>query len=197
MLSTMKMSGQINNKIRIRTCSSGDEAVLALIGQATFLEAFAGVLDGQNILAHCASAHSVECYRSWLADSRYQLWLAEISPGHAPVGYMAVAPAPLLLLDNSSRDLELKRIYVFSKFQGQGLGKRLLQEAIAESRARLAERLLLGVYEHNDAAIGFYTRMGFRKVGTRKFNMGGLECDDYIMGLTVAASESIHSENIL
>lgn len=193
----MKMSGQMNSKIRIRICSSGDEAALALIGQATFLEAFAGVLEGQNILTHCANAHSVECYRSWLADSRYQLWLAEISPGHAPIGYMTVAPSPFLLPDSSSRDLELKRIYIFSKFQGRGLGKRLLQEAIAESRARMAERLLLGVYEHNDAAIGFYTRMGFRKVGTRKFNMGGLECNDYVMGLTVFASESIHSENIL
>ncbi len=169
--------------IRIRPCSPGDEAILALVGQATFLEAFAGILDGQNILVHCASAHSVECYRSWLADSSYKLWLAEISPGDAPVGYMVVSPAELPLADISLQDLELKRIYVFSRFQGQGFGKKLLQEAIAESRLRMAKRLLLGVYEHNDAAIGFYARMGFRKVGTRKFNMGGLECNDYIMGL--------------
>lgn len=175
----------MNAEIRLRICQPGDETALALIGQATFLETFAGILDGRHILAHCASAHSVECYRGWLADSSYKLWLAEISPGGAPVGYMVVSLPELSLPDLSDRDLELKRIYIFSRFQGQGLGKRLLQEAIAESRARKAECLLLGVYEHNDAAIGFYTRMGFHKAGTRKFNMGGLECDDYVMELVL------------
>jgi len=187
----------MNSAVRIRACLSGDAAALALIGQATFLEAFAGVLDGKNILVHCASAHSVECYRSWLADGRYQLWLAEINPGSAPVGYMMMSPPELSLPDLSEHDLELKRIYVFSKFQGQGLGKKLLQAAIAAARARQAQRLLLGVYEHNDAAIGFYTHMGFRKVGTRKFNMGGLECDDYVMALLVPPADSLAVEDIL
>lgn len=187
----------MNNAVRIRACLSGDAATLALIGQATFLEAFAGVLDGKNILAHCASAHSIKCYRSWLADGRYQLWLAEISPGSAPVGYMVLSSPELPLSDLSEYDLELKRIYVFSKFQGQGVGKKLLQAAIAAARARQAQRLLLGVYEHNTAAIGFYTRMGFRKVGTRKFNMGGLQCDDYVMALLIPAADSLPAENIL
>lgn len=170
-------------EIQVRVCSLGDEEALALTGQATFLEAFAGILDGQNILMHCVNSHSVACYRSWLADNSYKLWLAEISPGNAPIGYMAVSSVWLSDPDRVSRDMELKRIYIFSRFQGNGLGRRMLQEAIAEARAYKAERLLLGVYEHNDAAIGFYTHLGFRKVGTRKFNMGGLECNDYIMGL--------------
>ncbi len=171
--------------IRIRVCSSGDETALALTGGATFLETFAGVLEGQNILAHCANAHSIECYRDWLTDSRYKLWLAEISPGNAPVGYMAVSPPELPLPDISGRDLELKRIYVFSRFQGKGVGRKLIKEAIAEAYTRKMERLLLGVYVHNDAAISFYTRMGFRRLGHRKFSMGGQMCDDYIMGLTL------------
>lgn len=175
----------MTNRIQIRACSSGDEQVLSLIGQATFLEAFAGVLNGHNILAHCANAHSIECYRSWLADSRYKLWLIGIDPGNAPVGYAVLSPPEILLPDLAEHDLELKRIYIFSKFQGQGFGKRLLQEAITEAHARSAKRLLLGVYEHNHAAIRFYTHMGFQQVGTRKFNMGGLECDDYIMGMTL------------
>jgi len=174
--------------IRIRACLPGDEGALALVGQATFLETFADVLEGSNILKHCANAHSIECYRSWLADSRYKLWLAEISPGQAPVGYMVISPAELPLADISLRDYELKRIYVFSKFQGNGLGRRMLEEAIAAVRSFGAERLLLGVYVRNHAAIGFYTHMGFRKLGYRKFNMGGQECDDYIMGLMLRDS---------
>jgi ribosomal protein S18 acetylase RimI-like enzyme len=171
--------------IQVRACSLGDEDALALIGQATFLETFAGVLAGQDIISHCTKAHSSDLYRSWLTSTGYKLWLAGIHPGHAPVGFMVTAPAQLPLLDISVRDREIKRIYILGKFQGGGLGKRLIAEAIADSRARKAERLLLGVYAHNDDAISFYARMGFHKLGTRKFNVGGEDYSDNIMGLSL------------
>ncbi|HEX7731960.1 MAG TPA: GNAT family N-acetyltransferase [Rhodanobacter sp.] len=171
--------------IQVRTCAPGDESALALIGQATFLETFAGVLAGRDIISHCIKAHSVELYRGWLASADRRLWLAEVSPGSAPIGFMATGPAELPLPDASMKDLEIKRIYILGKFQGGGLGKELVMEAVADARARKAERLLLGVYAHNDAAIGFYARMGFRKLGTRKFSVGGRYYDDIIMGLSL------------
>jgi diamine N-acetyltransferase len=53
------MSGQFEN----RTGTADDAAALSLLGQATFLEAFAGILNGPDILAHCAKAHSADVYR--------------------------------------------------------------------------------------------------------------------------------------
>jgi len=167
----------------IRRCTVGDEAALALVGQATFLETFAGVLHGQDLLAHCARSHSIESYRAWLSDSRYALWLVEASPGNAPVGYMVVAPSRLPLPDAANGDLEMKRIYVLGKFRGRGIGKRLLVLAATHSRSLHASRLLLGVYAHNHPAIAFYERAGFSKLGDRKFNVGGRDYDDNIMGL--------------
>lgn len=173
----------MTTEIQVRACSSGDEDALALVGQATFLETFAGLLAGRDIVSHCAKAHSADIYRSWLANNDYRLWLAETRAGGAPVGLMVTAPAELPLPDVSARDLEIKRIYILGKFQGEGLGKTLAAEAINDARAREAERLLLGVYAHNDAAIGFYMRLGFQTLGTRKFNVGGQDYDDNIMGL--------------
>ena len=167
----------------LRPCVPGDEVSLALIGQATFLETFAGILGGKDIVAHCAQAHSAEMYRAWLADPNYALWLVESSPGNAPVGFMVVAP-PQLPLSDTAGDLELKRIYLLGKFQGGGLGKRLVAAAVAHSIAAGAKRLLLGVYAHNQPAIEFYERAGFRKLGTRKFDVGGKEYDDNIMGMS-------------
>jgi ribosomal protein S18 acetylase RimI-like enzyme len=97
---------------------------------------------------------------------------------------MVVAPAQLPLPDTGP-DLEIKRIYILSKFQGGGLGKKLAMAAIADSRVRKAKRLLLGVYAHNESAIGFYEHIGFRKLGARKFNVGGQDYDDNIMGLSL------------
>lgn len=173
----------VKNAAEIRTCIAGDEHALALIGQATFLETFAGVIRGRDIVAHCDNAHSVAVYRKWLAGPDYRLWLAEVDPGAAPVGYMVVSPPDLPLPDLADGDLELKRIYLLSKFQGSGIGKALLAEALTYARERSAPRLLLGVYGRNDSAIAFYQRCGFRKIGDRRFNVGGREYDDYIMAL--------------
>jgi ribosomal protein S18 acetylase RimI-like enzyme len=171
--------------LTIRRCRPGDEAALALAGQATFLETFAGILDGGAIVAHCNKAHAAGVYAGWLDDARYGLWLVGLEPGEAPVGFMVVAPADLPLPDLAADDLEIKRIYLLSKFQGTGTGRRLVETAHAFARERGAPRLLLGVYAHNAAAIGFYERMGFKQVGTRTFNVGGREYDDFILGLPV------------
>jgi ribosomal protein S18 acetylase RimI-like enzyme len=170
--------------IDLRRCTPDDAPALALVGQATFLETFAGILRGPDIVAHCQRAHAVERYRAWLGDPAYGLWLAEVLGG-APVGVMLVGPADLPLPDVSATDAELKRIYLLSKFQGGGVGKRFMAEAASHAVARGATRLLLGVYANNHAAIGFYERSGFAKVGTRQFDVGGTLYDDFIMGRTL------------
>lgn len=170
-------------EIQIRPCSPGDEHALALVGQATFLETFAGLLAGPDIVAHCATAHAVEWYRHGLADPEAKLWLVETGQSRAPVGFMVVAPARLPLPDLSAQDLEIKRIYLLGKFQGGGTGKKLVATAVEHARRRNASRLLLGVYAGNAAAIGFYERVGFGKLGSRKFDVGGRSYDDNIMGM--------------
>ncbi|MEG3790707.1 GNAT family N-acetyltransferase [Lysobacter sp. CCNWLW3] len=175
----------MSHDLRLRPCVAGDEAALALLGQATFLETFAGILGGGDIVQHCQRAHAASVYRAWLEDPACALWLAEIAPGDAPVGYAVVAPAQLPLDDLDARDLELKRIYLLSRFHGGGWGKRLLEAAVAHARAAGAPRLLLGVYAGNTAAIGFYERCGFRALGTRRFNVGGRDYDDRILGLAL------------
>lgn len=172
----------MTSHIHIRPCTAVDAEALALIGQATFLETFAGVLAGPDIVAHCNKAHSAALYREWLDDASYGLWLAEVTPGHAPVGFMVVAPAQLPLADLSSRDVELKRIYILSKFQGGGTGSKFISEALRHARNLEAARLLLGVYANNHAALGFYERHGFKQLGSRMFNVGGQDYDDRIMG---------------
>ena len=169
--------------VQLRRCTPADAPALALAGQATFLETFAGILPGPAIVAHCARAHSAAQYDAWLADPAYRMWLAEAGNGAAPVGIMVVGPAELDVADLSQRDLELKRIYLLSRFHGGGVGRQLLHEALNYCRERGAARLLLGVYAKNDAAIGFYQRCGFTKVGTRKFKVGEQYFDDFIMGL--------------
>ncbi|GAB1595197.1 GNAT family N-acetyltransferase [Lysobacter claricitrinus] len=170
--------------LSIRPARAGDEQALALVGQATFLETFAGVLDGAAIVEHCARAHSPTQYRDWLDSNDTSIWLAEVVPGDAPVGYAVVARADLPGAD-PARDLELKRIYLLGRYHGGGIGRSLLQHAVHHARAFGAARLLLGVYAGNDAAIAFYRRAGFVHVADRRFNVGGRDYDDRVMALAL------------
>jgi ribosomal protein S18 acetylase RimI-like enzyme len=176
----------MDSPIDIREAVPGDERALALVAGATFLESYAGVLPGDDIVDHCAAHHSPEAYARWLADPRATIWLAEWRGRGSPVGYLLLTPADVPVADPDPSDLEIRRIYLLESLRGQGAGRRLVEQAVAAARERGARRLLLGVYQQNERAIGFYGRMGFEVVGTRRFRVGAHEYDDYVLGLRLS-----------
>jgi ribosomal protein S18 acetylase RimI-like enzyme len=169
----------VEPEIAIRAVDEADAERLALLGAATFLETYAGNVDGADIVAHASEAHSPATYRALLGEPGARAWLAEVAPGRAPVGY-AVLTRPDLP-DSRPSDLEVRRIYVLAPFQGRRVGVRLLNEAIAAAQGAGASRVLLGVYAVNEGALAFYTRCGFRRVGTREFVVGQRTYHDFVL----------------
>ena len=51
----------------------------------------------------------------------------------------------------------------------------------AKAGARGHQRLLLGVKDDKRRAIAFYTKQGFRKIATRRFDVGGTLYDDVVL----------------
>jgi GNAT superfamily N-acetyltransferase len=171
--------------VSLRAAVPGDEARLALVGAATFLDSYAGILPAADIVAHCARQHAAAVYADWLAAPRCHVWLAEVDPGLAPVGYLVLAPAAVPIADPRADDLEVKRIYLLHRFQGGGLGRRLMDAATGAARAAGARRLLLGVYSRNAPALAFYARCGFVRAGERTFRVGGSDYHDYLLSLAL------------
>lgn len=163
----------------LRPAGGEDAERLALIGAATFLETFAGILEGDAIVAHCAREHGVDAYRALLEDDDSAAWIAEAKAGGAPLGY-ALVTAPKLAQAEPG-DLELKRIYSFSRTHGTGLGAALMGRATGHAEAVGARRLLLGVFAGNMRALAFYRRHGFAKIGERRFRVGNQECEDVVL----------------
>lgn len=162
----------------IRPATVADCEELALIGAATFLETFAGVLDGAAIVAHCRKAHDPGAYRDYLAQGA-KAWLAEMDEGGAPVGFALLGRPDLP--GAGPGDLELKRIYSLSRFHGRGLGAALMARAVDEALRQGADRLLLGVYAENRRARAFYGKSGFELIGDRKFRVGDREYGDVVL----------------
>ncbi len=170
------------DEIALRPCTLEDAATLALIGAATFLETFAGFLDGASILAHCRNQHAAAVYAKYLAEPESRAWLGIVQPGEAPVGYSLLTAPDLPLADLTADDIELKRIYLFSRFQGNGRGQTLLEGPLEAARSMGKRRILLGVNAENAKAIAFYRKHGFAQVGTRTFQVGATLCHDLILG---------------
>lgn len=168
---------------RVREAMAADAPSLALVGGATFLETFAGVLAGDAVVAHSLQANSADRYADYLvAGSR--AWLAEIDG--APIGF-ALLTAPQLP-GAGADDIELKRIYTLSRFHGGGIGAALMQAAV--DGAQGFARLLLGVYAGNHRAIAFYRKSGFAQIGTRQFDVGGTLYDDIVLARPLTARTS-------
>lgn len=165
----------------LRRAEAADAAALALVGAATFLETYANLLPSADILAHVARQHTAAVYAGWLQDPRCGCWLAEHPPGRAPVGYLVATPPDLPLPDVDERDWEIRRIYVLHRFQGAGLGRGLMAQAMDAAREMGKRRVLLGVYSRNAAALRFYAALGFRQAGTRSFRVGNHDYHDFIL----------------
>jgi GNAT superfamily N-acetyltransferase len=163
----------------VRTCHPGDEQSLQIVASGSLLETFAGTLAGEDLLAHCVKSNAAAVYAGWLADPAVRVGVAEL--WDTPIGYAVILP-PDLPVDLTPTDIELRRIYLFHRFQGSGLGVRLLEWAKGEARAMGMQRLLLGVYGKNDKAIAWYLRQGFIQVGTRQFLVGKTMHDDLVLG---------------
>lgn len=170
---------------RIRPAGPDDAQALSLVASATFLESFAGVIDGGGLVAHCLRHHNADTYRTYLANGA-RAWLAEVEPGHAPVGY-ALLCAPELEQAQPG-DLELKRIYLLSRFQGSAIAGALMRSVREAAVSQCSEtgRLLLGVKNDNHRALAFYAKHGFEPIGTRQFDVGGHTYDDVVLARPLA-----------
>jgi ribosomal protein S18 acetylase RimI-like enzyme len=186
--------------ITLRRATLADAPALALTGAATFFEAFTWMLPGADILAHTLKHHTADAYAKYLADPRTRVTLAitgpavgfEHEPG-SPVGYVLLCTPELPTIDVLPTDIELKRIYLFSRFRTAPVvdthgatipnlrpARALMDAAVADARALGATRLLLGTHVGNLRAIAFYRRNGFVEAGTRTFQVGNQQCCDLI-----------------
>ncbi|MCC6919573.1 MAG: GNAT family N-acetyltransferase, partial [Alphaproteobacteria bacterium] len=145
----------------MRRAGQDDVDLLAIVGAATFLETFADVHTGAEIVAHCRDEHSAAAYAQLFAKGA-DAWLVETRATGAPVGYAVLTPPDLPGMQPG--DLELKRIYFLARLHGSGAAAALIRDVIARAKARGAKRLLLDVYSKNERAIAFYRKYGFEKI---------------------------------
>ena len=183
-ISSLRKKSLADPAWRLRVAGAADADALALVASASFLETYAGSLDGADLVAHCVANNTREKFAAWASDPHTAVTLAEIIPGYAPVGYTVLTSVDLPV-NQRAGDIELRRIYAMARLHGSGVGPAMMAQALADA-ARLGKtRVLLGVWGENYRAHRFYERQGFAVVGTRQFKVGNVVHDDLVYARSV------------
>ena len=98
------------------------------------------------------------------------------------VGYVQFGDVEIAGFDAGPGDQELHRLYVDTELHGGGVGRTLMDAALAHPRLVSAARIYLQVWHRNERAIRLYESLGFRVVGTTTFRIGvGELAEDLVM----------------
>jgi ribosomal protein S18 acetylase RimI-like enzyme len=177
----------------IRRAEPRDAAVLAAFAARTFADAFGADNTPEDLAAHLARAYGEPQQRAECASPDIVTLLAETDAekgklvAYAQVRRNSRAPACVTL----DRPVELWRFYVDRSWHGRGAAPALMTAAL-EAAAELGGRSIwLSVWERNPRAIAFYTKSGFRDVGSTVFVLGSDRQNDRVMAREIAESSTV------
>ncbi len=162
--------------ISLRKAKATDALVLATFCDKTFRDTFSKYNSTANMDTYISKAFNIPVILNEIEDSNRITMLA--------FDNTALAGFYQLNLGNSEPDImgpkpiELVRLYVDSKWHGQGVAATLMKHGIEKSIELGFKTLWLGVWENNWRAQVFYKKWGFAQVGSHIFNLGSdPQCD--------------------
>lgn len=158
-------------------------AALAKLKADTFVETFAADNDPAHVEAHLAREFTPAGVEQTLADERSTTWW--LLDDGVPIGFLKVNRDGAQTEPDLDDGLEVEQIYVLASRHGQGLGARLVEQAIGTARTEGFPHIWLGVWEKNVRAISVYEHLGFVLSGDHTFLFGNEEQRDILMRLDV------------
>lgn len=162
-----------------RQCSIDDLDILRDFSRQRFFETFSAMNTQENMTSYLEEFFSTEKIRNGLTDANTAFYFLYRNGKLA--GYLKLNEAPAQTDIHDEQSLEIERIYVSREFQGEGLGRFLMDKAINIAAQRNKKYIWLGVWEKNDKALRFYQKSGFYQIGTHLFVIGDDKQTDYIM----------------
>ena len=160
--------------VTVRPATIDDAAGIARVQVRTWQSAYAGLMPAETLDALDVDQATLRI-RAWFDSKGFDRAVA-IDPIDGVVGFVSFGPYQIdrnhELLD--PRYGEIPAIYVAVEWQGQGIGRALMDAAVGALRERGMTEVRLWVLTGNASARAFYERYGLTADGERStFRVSG------------------------
>lgn len=169
--------------ITVRAAHSADVRELARLGSTVFMATYGETAAPNDIGPHVEAHFSEAAIAREISSAGVGYLLAE--SGDACCGFLKLAAGPVPDLVPADSALEVKQLYVATEHQRGGVGRKLMDAAVASARRRGVAGLWLSVWTEAEWATRFYEAYGFRALGIVPFDVGKTTYDDFLMWLEV------------
>lgn len=89
------------------------------------------------------------------------------------VGFIAFYPR--------EKEMYLSKFYLHKDYRGKGISKDMLEFMIEKTKEANLDSIVLNVNKYNELAISAYEKLGFKRIGQEKNDIGqGYYMDDYV-----------------
>lgn len=157
--------------LHLRPATAADAPALSVLGVASFVYKFGDLYRPADLLPFLLETHSEDAVRHEIANPMRRTMLAE--QDGTLVGWCKLS-LECGFPDHARgrRAMELKQLYTAPNGTGGGIGKALMDLAMAEFAELGADEVQLSVWSGNEGAQRFYGRYGFEKVADITFRVG-------------------------
>lgn len=172
----------------IRKATTDDAGALAALAALTFPLACPPSSSAEDIAAHLANTLSEQHFKRYLADP--DITILVLDSGDRLNGYSLLVNRPAADPDVASvltqaPSVELSKCYVHPGYHGLGAAAELMHASLEAAAQAGGAGVWLGVNSQNARAIRFYEKSGFRKVGTKSFQLGSTVEHDFVLELAL------------
>jgi ribosomal protein S18 acetylase RimI-like enzyme len=166
-------------KMKIRRCNHSDLEQLREIGIKIFQDTFGAQSSAEDMKEYLETAFHPSKLEKELENKLSEFYFLYF--GNECAGYLKINTGDAQSEDMGDETLEIERLYISAEYQGKGLGKFLINEAIKFAQEKGKRKVWLGVWENNEKAIAFYKKSGFVLTGEHTFYVGSDAQTDLIM----------------
>jgi len=171
--------------ISTRIATTNDAELIADMSRQTFYETFAPFNTKVNMEDFMNTVFTKQLLMKEVQNNEGIFLLAY--DGNDAVGYVRMRHSEKMSEFKNAGAIEIARIYATTSSIGKGVGKALMKKCIEIAIEQKKEILWLGVWEHNQRAIDFYSKWGFEKFGTHIFKLGDDPQTDWLMKKNLTA----------
>lgn len=173
----------MSSRIRLVDAVAADAEQLSAAGRRLFVQAYGDYSRPDDLEMHVEEYFGRDSVASELQIPEVSYTIA--FDADAIAGFIKIRRGPAPAAVPAADAIEVQQLYVDAERQRKGVGRALMDRAVAIARQEGRAGLWLSVWQDADWATGFYEAYGFGTVGTAEFWLGRSRFIDFLMWLAL------------